>query len=314
MFLKIDNISKSYGSNKVLSDFNLEIDKNELICLLGPSGCGKTTVLNCIGGFIKVNSGKIILDSQDITNYYPEDREVSTVFQSYGLFPHMTVLENVRYGLKFKNIKKKEANNIAQDMLNIVKLKNYGNKKINELSGGEKQRVALARSLVVKPKILLLDEPLSNLDALLRIELRAEIKRIHKELNLTTILVTHDQEEAFSIADRIVLMDKGKISSMGTVKDIYYSPNNLFSLKFIGSSNILEKDNSVYYIRPEKIQLAFSKDKSNAIIIDKSFLGALVSYKVKENNGNILKVTTLNNQDFNVGDNVFVSYNLEILR
>ncbi|QQK08861.1 ABC transporter ATP-binding protein [Miniphocaeibacter halophilus] len=313
MFLKIDNLKKSYGKNTILEDFNLEINKKELICLLGPSGCGKTTVLNCIGGFIKINGGNIILDNKNITNLFPEDREVSTVFQSYGLFPHMTVIENIKYGLKFKNIAKKQASSMAIKMMELVKLHGYENKKINELSGGEKQRVALARSLVVEPKLLLLDEPLSNLDALLRVELRSEIKRIHDELSLTTIFVTHDQEEAFSIADRIILMDKGKIADMGTAEDIYFKPNNLFTLNFIGTSNIIEKNGTNYYTRPEKITIEKPTDKSNAIILEKYFTGQIINYKVKDKKGNLLKVTTLNNKDFKIGDNVYIDYNLNII-
>ncbi|HHX68382.1 MAG: ABC transporter ATP-binding protein [Miniphocaeibacter sp.] len=313
MFLKIENLNKSYGKNTILKDFNLEINKNELICLLGPSGCGKTTVLNCIGGFIKINSGSIILDNKNITNLFPEDREVSTVFQSYGLFPHMTVIENIKYGLKFKNIAKKQAYSMAINMMELVKLHGYENKKINELSGGERQRVALARSLVVEPKLLLLDEPLSNLDALLRVELRSEIKRIHNELSLTTIFVTHDQEEAFSIADRIILMDKGKIADMGTAEDIYFKPNNLFTLNFIGTSNIIDKNGSKYYIRPEKIRIEKPTEQSNAIILEKYFTGQIINYKVKDNRGNLLKITTLNNTDFKIGDNVYIDYKLNII-
>lgn len=313
MYLELNNISKYYGKNKVLENFDLQIEKNDLICLLGPSGCGKTTVLNCIGGFIKLNGGEIILDNENITNLPPENREISTVFQSYGLFPHMNVEENIKYGLKFKNISKKEATKMATDILSIVKLNGYNKKRIDELSGGERQRVALARSLVVKPKVLLLDEPLSNLDAILRIELRSEIKRLHEELNLTTIMVTHDQEEAFSIGSKIVLMDKGKISSAGTAEEIYFNPTNEFSLKFIGSSNILDLNGEKYYIRPENIHIERLENNYNAEIIEKSFIGSSIIYKVKENE-NIFTVTTLNNKDYNIGDKVFIKYILEKLK
>lgn len=313
MYLVLENLNKYYGDNHVIKSFNLNVEKGELICLLGPSGCGKTTVLNSIGGFIKLNSGNIFLEDKNITNDFPEDREISTVFQSYGLFPHMTVIENVKYGLKFKKIPKEKAKNMALNILELVKLKGYENKKISQLSGGEKQRVALARSLVIEPKVLLLDEPLSNLDALLRVELRSEIRRIHKELNLTTILVTHDQEEAFSISDRIVLMNKGEISAIGSSEDIYFNPANEFTLNFIGNSNIIEKNNKKYYIRPENITIKKDDLKFNSTIIEKSFLGALISYKVKENNGNTLKITRLNNEDYNVGDKLFISYNINEL-
>lgn len=313
MYLELNNISKYYGKNKVLENFDLQIEKNDLICLLGPSGCGKTTVLNCIGGFIKLNGGEIILDNENITNLPPENREISTVFQSYGLFPHMNVEENIKYGLKFKNISKKEATKMATEILSIVKLNGYNKKRIDELSGGERQRVALARSLVVKPKVLLLDEPLSNLDAILRIELRSEIKRLHEELNLTTIMVTHDQEEAFSIGSKIVLMDKGKISSAGTAEEIYFNPTNEFSLKFIGSSNILSFNGEKYYIRPENIHIERLEDNYNAKIIEKSFIGSSIIYKVKEKE-NIFTVTTLNNKDYNIGDKVFIKYTLEKLK
>lgn len=251
MFLEVNNISKKYGDKYAIKDVNFTLEKGKFLCLLGPSGSGKSTILHSIGGFIK-HSGEIILDGENITNYPPEERDVSTVFQSFGLFPHMTVLKNVMYGLKFKykDKPKKERVKMATETLEIVGLGDYLSRYPDELSGGEKQRVALARSLVVKPKLLLMDEPLSSLDAKLREEMQFEIRKIQRDFNITTIFVTHDQKEAFVMADDILIINKGEIENHGAPREIYNNPNNKFTLDFIGQKNIVGDK----YVRPEKNQ------------------------------------------------------------
>ena len=208
MFLEVKNLNKTYGEKEVLKDVNFSLDEGNILCILGPSGCGKTTILNSIGGFIKNNSGKIFLNGEDISSLNPEDRNISTVFQSYGLFTNKNVLENVAYGLKFRNVKKQDRINKSLEILKIVGLEGYEYRKVHELSGGQRQRVALARSLVISPRLILLDEPFSNLDKNLRITMRNEIKKLVKYFKMTTILVTHDQEDAFTMADRVILKEK----------------------------------------------------------------------------------------------------------
>ena len=217
MFLEVKNLCKTYGDKEVLKDINFSLEEGNILCILGPSGCGKTTILNSIGGFIKNDFGQIILNGEDISLLNPEDRNVSTVFQSYGLFNNKNVLENVAYGLKFRNVKKQDRIKKAMEILEIVGLNGYENRKVYELSGGQRQRVALARSLVINPRLILLDEPFSNLDKNLRITMRNEIKKLVKYFKMTTILVTHDQEDAFTMADRVILMNEGKIIQNSTV-------------------------------------------------------------------------------------------------
>lgn len=200
MYLRIENLRKIFEENRGIEKIDFSIEKGELISLLGPSGCGKTTLLNIIGGFLKPDNGKIYLEDRDITDIPPEKRDISTVFQSYALFPHMNVLENIKYGLKYKKLTKKEQNELALEYLKIVGLDGYEKKSIQELSGGQQQRVALARALVLYPKVLLLDEPFSNLDAKLKISMREELKELQKNLKISMIFVTHDQEEALSIS------------------------------------------------------------------------------------------------------------------
>lgn len=257
MYLAIHNISKAYKGKPAVKNISFTVQKGSMLCLLGPSGCGKTTILKTIGGFITPDSGSVFLDGTDITDKPPEERTVSTVFQSYGLFPHMNVLENIIYGLKFKAIPKKERIAMGLEMLRTMGLSGYEKKHTGELSGGEQQRVALARSLIIKPKLLLLDEPLSNLDAKLRISMRKEIKRIQKDFRITTVFVTHDQSEAFELADTIILMDKGIIMQEGTAQELYNTPRNDFVRDFIGSSNTVDGG----YIRPERVSILSTEDK-----------------------------------------------------
>lgn len=239
----IKNITKKFDGDIVVENVSLNIEKGSLFTFLGPSGCGKTTILRAIAGFLKVDEGQIYLGEKDITNIPPEKRGVGMVFQNYALFPHMTVYENIAYGLEIQKIAKKEIQKKVEKYLDLVKLNNYGNRKISQLSGGEQQRVALARSLVTEPKILLLDEPLCNLDAKLRIKMRHDIKSLQQKLGITTIFVTHDQEEALTISHRIAVFNSGKCIQVGTPNEIYSSPVNSFVANFIGDTNLFKIDN-----------------------------------------------------------------------
>lgn len=311
MFLEVKNLCKTYGDKEVLKDINFSLEEGNILCILGPSGCGKTTILNSIGGFIKNNFGQIILNGEDISLLNPEDRNVSTVFQSYGLFNNKNVLENVAYGLKFRNVKKQDRIKKSMEILEIVGLNGYENRKVYELSGGQRQRVALARSLVINPRLILLDEPFSNLDKNLRITMRNEIKKLVKYFKMTTILVTHDQEDAFTMADRVILMNEGKIIQNSTVTELYNSPNSEFSLSFIGNSNKLDKEN---FIRPEKIKFVEDETKTSAKIAKKQFRGSFIEYELKLKDEKTLKVIELNTgKEKNIGDNVFIEYNLQKL-
>ena len=280
MYLRIENLRKIFEENRGIEKINFSIEKGELISLLGPSGCGKTTLLNIIGGFLKPDNGKIYLEDRDITDIPPEKRDISTVFQSYALFPHMNVLENIKYGLKYKKLTKKEQNELALEYLKIVGLDGYEKKSIQELSGGQQQRVALARALVLYPKILLLDEPFSNLDAKLKISMREELKELQKNLKISMIFVTHDQEEALSISDKVVVMNNGKIEQIGTPEEIYYSPINEYVANFIGKSNFILKDGVKKLIRPENIKIE-KNQKGSWKIINKEFMGAYTILKIK---------------------------------
>ena len=237
--ISIKNLVKRFGSTKALNDINLEIEPGELFFLLGPSGCGKTTLLRHIAGFYTPDEGKIFIGGDDVTGVPPHKRDTGMVFQSYALWPHMTLAENVAFGLQMRKISKSEIDKRVQAALEIVKMETRAKSKPNQLSGGQQQRVALARALVVQPRCLLLDEPLSNLDAKLRLEMRVEIRRICKDAGLTAVYVTHDQKEALSIADRLAIMRDGVIEQTGTPLDVYRRPKNAFVASFIGETNFL---------------------------------------------------------------------------
>ena len=238
--IDLKNISKEYGENRVLDNINLYIRKNEFLTLLGPSGCGKTTTLRIIGGFEQPTEGKVIFEGKNITDMPPYERQINTVFQKYALFPHMNVFDNIAFGLKIKKEPKKEIKTRVQEMLRLVNLKGFENRTIDSLSGGQQQRVAIARALVNEPKVLLLDEPLGALDLKLRKEMQIELKNMQKRVGITFIYVTHDQEEALTMSDTVVVMDKGIIQQIGTPVDIYNEPKNAFVAKFIGESNIID--------------------------------------------------------------------------
>lgn len=238
--VNIENVSKQFGQVYGVKDLNLEIKAGEFFTFLGPSGCGKTTTLRMIAGFYYPTKGKILFDERDVTRLQPNKRNIGMVFQNYALFPHMTVDENIAFGLQVRKFSKAEIQYKVDRIRGQVHLAAYGNRKINELSGGQQQRVALARALVIEPDILLLDEPLSNLDAKLREETRIEIKRIQSELGVTTIYVTHDQMEAMAMSDRIMVMENGFIKQIGTPQEIYNRPVDRFVANFIGETNLIE--------------------------------------------------------------------------
>ncbi|AUN02745.1 ABC transporter ATP-binding protein [Clostridium botulinum] len=288
MYLKINNLVKVFNNVKVVDNINLELEKGKLLCLLGPSGCGKTTTLKIIGGFLKQDKGNILIENEDISKISPENRPVSTVFQSYALFPHMNVIENIIYGLKFKGYSKKEALKKGEKYLEIIGLSEFKDKKISKLSGGQQQRVALARALIVNPKILLLDEPLSNLDAKLRIKMRKEIKEIQSKFNMTMIFVTHDQEEALSIADYLAVMNKGELIQVGTPEEIYINPKNEFVASFIGHINKVNINNKTELIRPEQITINKRQGDKKGRIKYKQFLGSYTNYFVETKDESII--------------------------
>ena len=237
--IHLENISKEYDGATVLSDINLYILKNEFLTLLGPSGCGKTTTLRLIGGFEYPTTGRVIYEGKDITDVPPYKRRVNTVFQKYALFPHLNVRDNIAFGLKIKKMSRGEIDRRVDKMLSLVNLAGYGKRSVDSLSGGQQQRIAIARALVNEPDVLLLDEPLGALDLRLRKDMQNELKRIQQQMGITFIYVTHDQEEALTMSDTVVVMDKGRIQQIGTPEDIYNEPKNAFVADFIGESNIL---------------------------------------------------------------------------
>ena len=237
--IEFREIVKQFGSQIVLKGINLDIYENEFVTLLGPSGCGKTTLLRILGGFLDADEGKVIFDGEEISNKPPYERELNTVFQKYALFPHLSVYENIAFGLKIKKVSKDVIDQKVMKMLRLIGLEGYEDKNTTLLSGGQQQRVAIARALVNEPKVLLLDEPLAALDLKLRKEMQYELKRIQQEVGITFIFVTHDQEEALTMSDKIVVMKNGEIQQVGTPQDIYNEPANRFVANFIGESNIL---------------------------------------------------------------------------
>ena len=235
-FLVLKNVTKSFGKATVIDNLNLSIKKGTMVTLLGPSGCGKTTVLRLVAGLENPTSGQIFIDGEDVTHNSIQQRDICIVFQSYALFPHMSIGDNVGYGLKMQGVPKAEREQRIKEALELVDLAGFEDRYVDQISGGQQQRVALARALILKPKVLLFDEPLSNLDANLRRSMREKIRELQQRLNITSLYVTHDQSEAFAVSDQVIVMDKGVIRQQDTAKNLYLQPNSLFLANFMGES------------------------------------------------------------------------------
>ena len=271
----IKNLEKSFGNNKVISNFNIKIEDGEFIVLVGPSGCGKSTLLRMISGLENIDQGEIFLDQKLINNLLPSKREIAMVFQSYALYPHMNVFENMSFGLKMEKIPKSEINQKVNDAAATLQIEDLLERKPKQLSGGQRQRVAIGRAITRSPKVFLFDEPLSNLDAALRSEMRVEISKLHKKLNSNIIYVTHDQIEAMTLADRIVVLNKGNIEQYGTPSEIYLDPNNIFVAEFIGSPKMnIIKINKEQIINSNSLKLFDSEITfENFKFTDEIYLG-----------------------------------------
>jgi len=265
--IEFNGISKSFGNKQVLPPLDLDIYNGEFLTLLGPSGCGKTTILRLIGGFEKPDTGRILLEGNDVTRLPPNERPVNTVFQSYALFPHMTVFENVAYGLRAERVATDDVNRRVSRALEMVQLVEFATRMPDQLSGGQQQRVAIARAVVKGPRVLLLDEPLSALDFKLRKQMQIELKRMQRELGITFVFVTHDQEEALSMSDRVVVMREGRIEQIGSPRDIYEAPVNIFVARFVGEINVL--DASVRQLLDDRKLIADVEGKSLELISHK---------------------------------------------
>ncbi len=274
--LLIEGVSKKFGDFKALTDINIEIKKGEFVCFLGPSGCGKTTLLRIIAGLEKADGGSIGFNGRDITNLHPGKRKFGIVFQSYALFPNMTAAENIAYGLKNQGMEKKYIAREVDRVLELVGLRGSGGKYPSEMSGGQQQRIALARAIALSPDLLLLDEPLSALDAKVRGKLRKDIKDLQEKLGITTIMVTHDQEEALTMADKVVVMKNAQVMQVGTPGEIYDKPVNKFVADFIGEINFIEKGGKILAIRPEHILLRdiLTEGAETAVLEEWEYMGA----------------------------------------
>ena len=315
--IEIKNINVSYGSNHVLKEVSLNIDNKDFYTFLGPSGCGKTTLLRLIAGFEKSSSGELFIDGKEVSNLNPWERDVGMVFQNYALWPHMTVYKNISFGLEEKKIDKKEIKSRVDEVLELVDLKDLSGRYPFQLSGGQQQRVALARTLVVKPKVLLLDEPLSNLDAKLRVQMRKELPDLHKKRGITSIFVTHDQEEANSMSTNLAILNEGVVQQVGKPVDLYNNPENIFVANFLGTTNVIDgtfknnnftssegleikdiiddKKGTNILLRPQNLYLhSNNNDFQNfeGIVINQEFLGNIVRYTVDVKN-HLLTVDSL---------------------
>ncbi|MCY1389833.1 Spermidine/putrescine import ATP-binding protein PotA [compost metagenome] len=291
-FLSVERLNKSFGSTRVFNDIDFSAERGEFVTLLGPSGCGKSTLLRCISGLTAVDSGHILIDGHDVVPVSPQKRGIAMVFQSYALFPNMTVQQNVAFGLRMQKVPAEEARQRIAETLELVELTGLTGRYPHQLSGGQCQRVALARSLITRPRLLLLDEPLSALDARIRKHLREQIRRIQQELRLTTVFVTHDQEEALVLSDRIVLMNAGRIVQSGDAQSLYTAPQNAFAAGFIGNYNLLDATQASRLlgrtcerqvaIRPESLSL--NPEPGNGIevrVLSHSLLGNVIRYRVE---------------------------------
>lgn len=274
VILQLNNIKKSFGGFPVLRGLDLNVDRAEFITLLGASGCGKTTLLRIIAGLEDPDEGRVVLEGRDITRLEPNRRNINTIFQNYALFPHMSVAENVGYGLKIRKVPKAEISQKVEKMLRLVQMEGKGFASPNQLSGGQKQRVAIARALVNEPKVLLLDEPLGALDLKLRRHMQLELKRLQKQLGITFIYITHDQEEAINMSDRIAVMRNGVLEQVGTPNEIYYHPRTSYVADFVGNANILKFHGVTFAVRTENVLMNGEEACIHpAQVLEKSFAG-----------------------------------------
>jgi putative spermidine/putrescine transport system ATP-binding protein len=299
--IRVAGLKKSYGDVVAVDAIDLEIGRGEFFTMLGPSGSGKTTTLRMIAGFETPDEGTIELAGEDVSRLPPYDRPVNTVFQDYALFPHMTVQDNVEYGLRVTGVKKAERRQRAQEALEMVRLPSYANRKPAQLSGGQRQRVALARAIVNRPKVLLLDEPLGALDLKLRQEMQIELKSIQREVGITFVYVTHDQEEALTMSDRIAVFNDGRIEQVGPPAEVYERPQSEFIAGFVGVSNVIERDGRRYTVRPEKIDLIEDGREPQqgwhvewGVVSDVQYVGPVTRYHVDLEQGGRLQVLEQN--------------------
>lgn len=349
--LELKNITKTFpqrdkkGDVRAVDDVSLMIDRGEFVTLLGPSGCGKTTTLRLIAGFETPTEGTIILDDKDITHQAPNKRDMAMVFQSYALFPHMSVYDNIAYGLQIRKLSRDAIKQGVNAVLDQVGLTGLAQRRPNELSGGQQQRVALARSLVMEPRVLLFDEPLSNLDAKLRVQMRAEIHALQRRLNITSVYVTHDQVEAMALSDRIVVMNSGKIEQMGTPPEIYRTPRTRFVADFIGRANFVPTeaeavngdtvqvtllghtverpmtetpsvgDELIAVVRPEGLTLRDDPDLMQVEVLQAMYLGSEIEYVVSYNGQSLIVLETdpLYESVFSTGQQVGIAYTPETI-
>ena len=302
-----EGIRKTYGDVVAVADVDLSVADGEFFTLLGPSGSGKTTTLRVIAGFERPDTGRVTLGGADITQQPPYARDVNTVFQDYALFPHMTVAENVGYGLKVKGVARRERAAEVAEVLKMVRLEGYGDRKPVQLSGGQRQRVALARSIVNQPKVLLLDEPLGALDLKLRQEMQVFLKALQRDLGMTFIYVTHDQEEALTMSDHVAVFNEGRIEQVGTPTDVYARPATEFVAGFVGTSNILERNGRRFSVRPERIEL--NGHGEPATVADVVFVGAFTRILVDTEAGERLTIVKQNDSSvLEPGARVHVSW------
>lgn len=313
VIVSLKGLTRSFGDVRAVTGVDLDIYEGEFITLLGPSGSGKTTVLRMIAGFEKPDSGTIELAGKDVSQLPPYERDVNTVFQDYALFPHMNVISNIEYGLKVKGIAKQECNARALEALRQVRLEGYDERKPSQLSGGQRQRVALARALVNRPSVLLLDEPLGALDLKLREQMQIELKQLQREVGITFIFVTHDQEEALTMSDRIAVFNNGKIEQLGVPREIYENPISAFVSEFVGQTNRIVIDESRINIRPEQVSVSKMNSSGNrslpGTLRDVIFVGASTRYLVDTSCGAVISVLPVG--DLKVGDVVTVSWDKE---
>jgi putative spermidine/putrescine transport system ATP-binding protein len=298
--IRLEGLTKRFGDVVAVDGVDLEVAHGEFFTLLGPSGSGKTTTLRMIAGFELPDAGAVELAGRDVGDLPPYDREVNTVFQDYALFPHMTVAENIEYGMRVSGVDKAERKRRRSEALETVSLPDVGDRKPSELSGGQQQRIALARAIVNRPRVLLLDEPLGALDLKLREQMQIELKSIQGEVGITFVYVTHDQEEALTMSDRIAVFNDGRIEQIGTPADVYEHPQNHFVAGFVGVSNVLERDGKRFTIRPEKVKILEPGDKGEGLITEKgrvigvAYAGMITRFVVELEAGGELNVVRQN--------------------